>query len=538
MDTFKLTRDAVLVLAVLAFAAQLFQFRRSLAPAEWINRGAAIAVAALGLLYIGITSFLWLNHIGFPLSLDLMEGTILQHFRRAASFQPIYPDPSPEYVPLAYNPLYYYLSVPFSWLFGANLFTLRLVSILGAIGAGCVIFLAVRQQTGSTAWGVAALGLYAAAYDAMDVYLDTAHADSWLLCSALIGSYLIDRGGTWRKWCGLLMLLAAFWFKQHGAFFVIGGVCYLTWHEGLRRSIGYWLIAAVLGPGLYIFGGPILFGPRFHLFTWEVPRRWMELNGHTVFRYFRFVARNYLVLAIGGIVYLLAFARGDRLKKLSVWEVQFVFALLAGFLGALDPGSSNNVFIPMGAFFILVGSIALQDATARISLARAYKLHLPVLLIVFGMLMYDPRPVIVSSQAGASYRDFVGMLRGLGGSIYAPWIGQMERDYTFYPAAHWVALEDMIRGPGAEVENHPNTRRLLAPALQPTGDAYIISNYPLHNFRWLAFLEEDYVLEADFGERFKPLRALPKYLDHKWPRYLYRYRPKSAVAPQGAGGMR
>jgi hypothetical protein len=534
-DPFKLARAAVLSLAALALAAQFLRHGRYPRINFLCDRAAAVAVGLLAVSYVGITATLWVNHLDFPLSLEPMEGTILQHFQRAVSFAPVYPEPSPEFVPLAYNPLYYYLAAPFAQVFGVRLFTLRLVSVLGAAGAGLIIFLIVRRRTGRAGWGLAALGMYAAAYAATDFYLDTAHADSWLLLTALLGSDLIDRRARWQGWCGLLLLIVAFWVKQHGAFFAVGGVLYLTWREGVRRAIVYWLTAAALGPVLYFLGGPSLFGPRFLYFTWEVPRRWTELSGDAVVRYVRFIARNYLLLAGLGAASVWLTAVRERLKTLNVWQVQLGGALLAGFLGALDPGSSNNVFIPAGAFLIVAGTLGLHEAAARAEWVRARRLHLPVMLMTFALLMYDPRPAFVSPEARRSYADFIGMLKGLDGQVYAPWIGQLGGDYTFHPAAHWVALEDMIRGPQANVESHPNTRRLLAPALEPGGKAYVLTNYPLRNFAWLAFLEDYYVLEADFGERFKPLGALPTRWDNRWPRYLYRYAPGEARGVKSDG---
>ena len=124
-------------LAFLLFGAALTLFgvvflrrgEEGKSPARWVLS------AILGL-NIGFVVYLWFNHIGFPLNLDLMEGTILEHFRRAAALRPVYPEPTPAYVPLAYNPLFYYLAVPFSWIFGVDLFTMRFTAILGMIGSG------------------------------------------------------------------------------------------------------------------------------------------------------------------------------------------------------------------------------------------------------------------------------------------------------------------------------------------------------------------------------------------------------------------
>jgi len=467
--------------------------------------------------------YLWFNHIGFPLNLDLMEGTIWQEFQRAASFQAIYPQPTPDYVPMAYNPLYYFLAVPFSWIFGVNLFTLRFVAILGMAGSGVVLYLVVRTKTDSVWWGIAAAGLFASAYRLMDAYLDTAHSDSWLLFSALLGSYLIDRNRS-RKWnlIGIVMLVAAFWFKQHGALFAVGGLLYLTWREGAKRSALYWGVALLLGPVLYIFAGPLMFGPYFHYFTWEIPRKWSSLGLDTLRRFLGFIIIFYPILALTSGLTVLAKALKDS-KKLTIWHIQFVFALLTGFMASLDADSSYNVFIPMGTWFILLGSIGLWEFTRSNEVLRKFNIHLFSLFVSLAFFLYNPTTVLVSSRAGASYAEFINVLNKLDAPVYAPSLGQLQKDYAFYPAVHWAALEDMIRKPGFDTKNHANTRRLLEPVIHPKGPAYIFANYPLDKYTWIAFLGDYYVLEKDFQNEFKPLRVLPKRWDHGWPRYLYRY---------------
>jgi hypothetical protein len=136
--------------------------------------------------------------------------------------------------------------------------------------------------------------------------------------------------------------------------------------------------------------------------------------------------------------------------------------------------------------------------------------------------------VIVSPRADESYADLVDLLDKLPGDVYAPSLGQLQSGFEFYPAAHWVALEDMIRGPGRDTRNHPKTRALLDPALHPSKEAYVLANYSLKAHPWIEFLEETYVLEVDLGDRFRSLRVLPARWDHGWPRYLYRYAPEEA----------
>ena len=117
-----------------------------LAAGRWqgaarVARAALLVAAGANILFV---VFVFANHITFPLHLDLMEGTVLQHFRQIMAGQPIYPAPTPGYVPLAYNPLYYVLAVPFGWLLGADLPTRRLVVIVGWALSALILYDVVR----------------------------------------------------------------------------------------------------------------------------------------------------------------------------------------------------------------------------------------------------------------------------------------------------------------------------------------------------------------------------------------------------------
>ncbi|MCB9455076.1 MAG: hypothetical protein H6671_03705 [Anaerolineaceae bacterium] len=489
-------------------------------------------LAGIALFSIVFTLFVWLNHLYFPLNLDLMESTILQHVGQLTNGKPVYPEPSPEYVPLAYNVLYYVISIPFASVLGLSLPTLRFVAILASIGATIIMFDVVRRYTQSIWWSLITVGLFAAAYYVMDTYLDNAHSDSWFLFMALLGSYILDRAKSRTvNIIGILVLVASFWFKQHGALFTIGGVLYLTLREGILRSIPYWLTAGIFGPIAYVLAGPVLFGPRFIYFTWEVPRGWSSMDLSAFTRLARFIATTYPFMAVSAGL-LIGWKFIQERRKISIWFLQAVMAVLTGLMGSLDAGSADNVYISMGVWFILAGTLGLFELERRSQFVSCYRLHLVILLASFALLLYDPRNVLVSPQAHEAYIDFITMLDDLDGQVYAPTLGQLQGDYQFYPAAHWVALEDMIRGPGRETRDHPNTRQFLEPLIYPEGrPAYILTNNPLEsegNFI-LGFLLEDYVLDIDFGNRFEPLRVLPKRFDHLWPRYLYRYDPEQAA---------
>ena len=130
--------------------------------------------------------FLWVNHLRFPLHLWQLEGAMLQNAQRIAAGLPIYVVPGPDFVPFAYNPLYYYIAVPFLRLFGGTLFSLRLINLLAGTVTLVLLFLIVRKQTGSYLWATMSAGVFAASYRAVDCYADHVPQDALLIVSALL----------------------------------------------------------------------------------------------------------------------------------------------------------------------------------------------------------------------------------------------------------------------------------------------------------------------------------------------------------------
>jgi hypothetical protein len=497
------------------------------------GREARVTQWAVGLwsgVVIAFTVFLWADHIRFPFLLDLMEGTILQHVSQAAHGLPVYPWPTPGYVPLAYNPLYYYLCVPVTWVLGLGFPALRLVAIVAMAGSGAVIYSTVRQWTGSAWWGLAGAGLFAAAYRAMDAYLDTAHSDSWLLFAILLGTYVIDRATTRvGRFGGVIILVSAFWFKQHGALFALGGVAFLTYREGWRASWRYWVAAGILGPLLYVAATAWPFGPAFHYFTWDVPRGWSTLNAGALVRVLGFTARYYLPLAVGAAIPLIRAWR--RREPVRVWHVQLLAGAASALMGALDYGSSDNVFIPFGAFLLVLGTIGLAEATRSAAVNSARLMQAATVAVAFFPLIYDPSSVILSPLATTAYTELVGVVHSLDGPVYAPDIGELGEPPLFHPGAHWVALEDMGRGPGHTDADRARAGEQLAPAEHPGGTAYVLTNIPLsRELPPVSALASSYVLVTDYGDRFAPLAGLPKRYDHKFPRYLYRFASSGTTA--------
>lgn len=484
----------------------------------------------------GFVIYAWINRAPFPLNLETMELLKLQHVKRLLAGLPLYVEPSAEFIPLVYNPLYYYVAIPFTWLFGLDLLALRAASIVAAGGAYGLIYLAVRHTTRSVWWGVMAVGLAAAAFRVMDTYLDNAAPDAWALFAILLGCYLISlQRGRWVNLLGVVALCAAFWFKQYADLFTVGAVLYLTWQEGWRRAWPYWLTALILGPLLYVLMPVQWLGPAFHYYTWQIPKQWTEfsLNG-TLLRVVKFIMKHYLWLALfSGSAFLWQLWRNRR--KLSIWYFMLPIALASGPYVALDPGNNNNVFIPLGAWLIITGVIGLCELVAILPALAYWEAPVFALLTSFALLLYQPLTILKPQTVPAVYHDLIETLAALDGPVYAPSLGELQDVKLLYPTVHWVPMIDLIRTPGADLCDQPLARELLAPVLHPTGNAYILLEHPLEEDAMLSFLSSAYVLETDFGNRFIALRDSPKLLEVGWPTYLYRYAPHTAAQPESCG---
>lgn len=537
-----ITVRLLLVAAAAGFAAWDVLYPRSRArPSVWF-------VLALALGEIGFAIALWLRHRDFPLHLELMEGAVLGHVERLLEGAPLYPAPSAGFVPFAYNPLYYVACAPLVALFGAELPVLRGLSIVGALASGALVLTAVARRTGSRWRALVGVGLFAAAYEAMDAYLDTAHGDSWLLAAILGGTALLESGlGEVRRapprpggggsralrLVGVGVLCAAFWIKQHGAVFALAGVAYVVLRRGVRGAGPELALAVVAGPLAYAFVGPVLFGPALHLYTWTVPRSWSSLDAATFGRVAGYLAR-YLPLLAAALVtgWLAVLRRGPR--SVDVWQWMAAVALGSGFMGALDAGGNDNVFIPLATFVVVVGASEL--ARLAVHPARWWRAAEPLVLAVsFAPLLYDPRHVWTPSTSAAAYADLTATVAALPGPVFAPDLGPTDGVTRFTPPFTWVAIEDLVRGPRGPAVPRGVLAELLAPVADRAPPAFILTGRPLASRPSLADLGDRYRLVADYGTRFAALRTQPMRCGRLYPRYLYERVPEgAAVTDAGA----
>ena len=167
-------------------------------------------VAGISAAYIVYFLVLAAIRIPYPFELEWMEGSTVDHVIRVVTGLPLYCEPTLDFIPFRYAPLYYYVSAAMSAITGSGFVPLRLVSLLATIGCFVMIFLLVRREAKSWPLGFLASGFFAATYPISGNWFDIGRVDMLFMFLLLSGLYVIRFHNSLRSaiLAGVLMSLS------------------------------------------------------------------------------------------------------------------------------------------------------------------------------------------------------------------------------------------------------------------------------------------------------------------------------------------
>jgi hypothetical protein len=217
---------------------------RRLADAPWAPPLATAAVAAFplaALLYVSV------SRLGYPWSLEWIEGACVAMARRFADGLPVYVEPSAEHVALPYYPLYFVVTGVLLKATGAVYWAGRLVSLLAALATGGLVFWTVNRAVKRPAAGLVAAGMWFAAYGYSGFFYDLNRVDS-LAMFFLMAAYAaaFARPGAAAGAIGGLLLAASALTKQNHAAFLAPILVAQLLRRDFRGAAAFF--AAFLGP--------------------------------------------------------------------------------------------------------------------------------------------------------------------------------------------------------------------------------------------------------------------------------------------------
>lgn len=411
-------------------------------------------LAALSIAFIALYLVVSLLRIGHPYELEWMEGGMREHVERVLRGQPLYVEPTVDFVPFIYTPLFYWVSAAMAKVVGHGFLPMRLVSFLASLGCGAILFRFVARETKNRLAALAAVGLFAASYHRGGEFFDLARVDSLNLVLTLAALYFVRFSPSVRgQLLAALLFVLAFLAKQSTTLVMIPIVVHAVIVDR-RRSLPL-VVATIVG----VVSTTLLLDARsegwFRFYVFELPRR-HPIERMAVLGFFTADIAPYLIAVAAGAFFLIT--RPSHLERRARF---FYFFASAGMLGEaysarLHTGGWQNVLIPGFAWLAVVFGIGLDAALRAIegappspdetTRARLRSFVLVAAIAQLAFMSYDPRPLVPRRKDVEAGRRLVETLRAIDGDVYLPAHGYLAALAGKPSFAHQMAVDDVVRG--------------------------------------------------------------------------------------------
>lgn len=400
--------------------------------------------------YIALFLYISLSRISFPFTLDWVEGPVLIQVNRVLLGQKLYVEPSASYVPLVYQPLYFYIAAAFTKLLGLSLMPSRLVSMLASSSNILLIFLITQKITRSKFIGLVSAGLFAATNGIVWTWFDYARVDTLCVFFALLGLYLLIQGDIYTSILAGLFFTLSFFTKQ-SAITIIAPVFAL--HFLVNRKQALFFIGTV---GLLSTIGVLLLNYDsngwYTFYTYTLPS-YHKLD--TSYGRVSYIVTSLMVpiLVFTGIVLISILMNPRKVIK----DKDYLFFLgsagsitLLCMVGGLSIGATRNAYIPAYAFIAIACGKGLQIAQENISTLYSGKfaflgniLLLLACLLQFSLLNYETRSYIPNSRDFSRAQALIKELREANEEFMFPsqsYLALLVHQKTYY---HESALGEL-----------------------------------------------------------------------------------------------
>ena len=472
----------------------------------WI--GAAVPVALLLAVFA--------LRVAYPYELEWQEGGMLAHVIRLRAGEPLYGEPSLEFLPFPYPPLFIWCAAAASSVLGEGFTALRLVSILASIGLGTLV-VAVYRRRGDALGGALAVGLFCASYRFAGAWLDVGRVDALFLALVGVGwAFASQRevephGSLAQPTLAGIAFALAFLAKQSALVVAAGlAVGWLVRDRGAALVFVVALVGGVaLSTGMLMGGTDGWYG--FWVFEQLAGHSWVRAQLVEFWVDLARVAGP--MLGLSAVALFRKEARDARVLGLVVG------LLLAAWSMRVHVGAYDNAFLPA------VLGLALLAGPELSRLVRGRALLALLGLLALGgqgaLFYYDPRLEIPAEADRAQGDALVQELAREAGEVLVPYHGYLARRAGRPSGAHAMAVIDLLQSDDRDAA--ARWVRSLEAALREQRWGLIW----LDDTSWeedLPALLESYrrvqgPLDGAPPERFRPVTGADR-------RPLYAYRPR------------
>lgn len=409
------------------------------------------ALIPISIIYIILFIYVALSRINFTFELNWMEGGIVAVVERILDGNPIYAEPSLEYVPFIYTPLYYILAAFVAEVTGPGFTALRLVSLISSLCCLVIIYLFVCRETKSRYSGFISAGLFAAFYNVSDSWLDIGRNDPLNLFVLLLALYIVRffRNNMSYVFAGILLFLA-FFTKQSSLIVIIFLLGYAIIFN--RKA----LLPVMVTTLVLLAGSTILMDRNsdgwYSYFVFELP-----FNHDITLSYIALFWTEELfricMVPIGLIIFNLYLnfqsVRGNPGWRFNLFAAAGMISM-AWFL-RIHSGSGMNALLPALAIIAILFGISVNDLLSRsthklnVNSIKFITIAYFLILLQFMLLIYNPLTLIPSSADRAAGNNIVENIREINGDIFIPSHGYLAKKAGKKQYAHTMAIYDVLR---------------------------------------------------------------------------------------------
>ncbi len=318
------------------------------------------AIALISFLYVSLSRFT------YPFDIVWDESMVLDNVWRVYDGQPIYLEPSKEFAPSLYAPLYYYLCAGVWKITGPCFWSARLISIISTLIIAFFIFLILRWLKLELPLSVAASGLFLFLFSKLGQYYDLARTD--MLTLAFFGGavyYGLKHGRRFVIAAGILAALSCLT-KQNFIILSLTIPIYYVLYKRWKDSLLYIATLSILLGGVLLLlhlktsgwsSYLMLTIPSKYLvaYTWSTFWELIVYDFNTLFIYLLPIIFILLLLTYYAII-----RKIEINKELIYFSVMFVGALIQAMNNRLHYGSWLNQYIPLVMLLIILLNLAIS----------------------------------------------------------------------------------------------------------------------------------------------------------------------------------
>lgn len=478
-----------------------------------------IILWAVSIFFIGIYIFIALSRISYPYELEWMEGACVDSVQRVINGFPLYVEPSSDFVPYIYPPLYFYVSSLVARVTGIGFLPLRLVSFLASIGLFALIYLFVKRETKDSLSAIFGVGLFAATFYISGSWFDLARIDSLALFLLMLSCYFIrfSRAPAGYILSGLFLFLA-FFTKQA---MLIAGFPLAVWLLFRNWRWGLWHIGTFAGICIPVFiVMNYLTSGWFIYYVMTVPAG-EPITPDAIFHFWTRDLFFKLPLAILVAIFGLRLVYSNNREAFWFYLLFCAGTILCSWISRMHVGGYWNVLIPAYLGISILLSITLNRFLVSLREAntpRARMFETTVILICLFQLLalhYNPLKLIPKDRDRDAGAKFISIISEIEGDVWIPAHGYYSVLAGKKPRAHLQAIADIYLGDKGKVKD-----KLIFSIRQEVIDKKF-TGITIENVDWI----QEY-LRIDFKDYYEEKKTLFEDANAFWPVTGLKTRPE------------